>query len=330
MSNNQAVSFLDVNLLAVAGIVLLVDLIVFARTFRKISVVAMVDKLERTVGLAIPEELRSSIGRHLLRRQRIRLAFIFFTTIAMVVVVFTVSFPDASYRSFVLVGGVVAGSVIGIAMGSLHWPAQLERDALHVAKARAVSLDDYVAPWERRSARTFVGLSMIIYVASLLVAAWGSRPVHVLLPATSGGLFTGLAVLFLAVFEVVGRRTVGRAQVSGSESELVWDDALRAIDVRSLASTPATIGLLGVLFGASNLTLQLHDFLAASGLLLPVTIAGWIGFAGVLVLTIAWAVSSPERHFLRRLWPAYVLRPFIEPGVVTSRSLPAERRESES
>ncbi|HNP16316.1 MAG: hypothetical protein KF739_09495 [Cryobacterium sp.] len=94
MSNNQAVSFLDVNLLAVAGIVLLVDLIVFARTFRKISVVAMVDTLERTAGLAIPEELRSSIGRHLLRRQRIRLAFIFFTTIAMVVVVFTVSLPS--------------------------------------------------------------------------------------------------------------------------------------------------------------------------------------------------------------------------------------------
>lgn len=94
MSNNQAVSFLDVNLLAVAGIVLLVDLIVFVRTFRKISVVAMVDTLERTAGLAIPEELRSSIGRHLLRRQRIRLAFIFFTTIAMVVVVFTVSLPS--------------------------------------------------------------------------------------------------------------------------------------------------------------------------------------------------------------------------------------------
>ena len=98
---------------------------------------------------------------------------------------------------------------------------------------------------------------------------------------------------------------MGRTQVAESEPELIWDDAMRAVDVRALASTPATIGLLSVLFGVADLSMSLHEVLTRTGLLIPITVALWIGFAGWLVVALTSSASHPERYFLGRLWPKH-------------------------
>ena len=330
MSNNSVVSIEDSFLIVFLGAAALVSIFFFARTFREESIAAMVNRLERTVGLAIPDELRPAIGRNIVRRQRIKLASTVVAAAAMSIVAFTVTFPDANYRGIVVVGSVLAGSLVGVAIGSLQWPAQRHDDGLRVAKAGAVSLRDYVPRWELRGARILVALSATIFFGSVLATATGLATVSDLPMARTSAYFTGIAVLSLIFFEVVGRRIVGRAQPNGSEMELVWDDALRAVDLRALASTPLTIGLLGVFFGASDLALSLPDLQANPGLLTTLTVAGWVVVAGVFAMAFATLTSRPERFFLLRLWPAYAPETFIEPGVVTSQSVAAERRESGS
>lgn len=278
--------------------------------------------------LAIPDEFRPVLGGRLVRRQRIMLALTLIATVAATLFVFTADIPDASYRSFIVVGSALAGSITGVAIGSLQWPARRDRDTLRVARAGAVDLGDYIAPLERWGARILVGLAIAIYLFSVLMTGTGVASVALLPPATVSVIFVGLALVFLCFFEAVGRRIVGRAQATGSEPELLWDDAMRAMDVRALASTPTTIGLLGVLFGSSDLTIGLHDFLSSTGILGLVAVAGWIVLAGILVIAISSLASRPERFFLRRLWPEYASVQFVEPEVVTSPTIGAERTES--
>lgn len=330
MSDNAASSFENSFLMTVIGIVLLVDVVLFARTFRRRSVAAKLDKLERAVGLAIPEALRPSIARGIVRRHRIKYVVLFTVATMMAVVVSIANIPDTNYRVFLVVGSILAGSVVGVALGSMQWPARRKPGITRVAKAGAVGLDDYVPPSELRNARLLVVLALAVYLLSLLALATGTARTEALPPARTSALFVVIAVLFLCFFEVVGRRIVGRAQIAASEPELVWDDAMRAIDVRALASTPATIGLLSVLFGVSDLTMSLHEVLTRSNLLVPINVALWIGFAGWLVVSLASSASHPERYFLRRLWPSYAQEPLSDSRATSDRTQEPEHTESTS
>lgn len=328
MSETSVFDADDVLLLVVAGAVALVSLALFLRTFRRSRVAALGSRLESEIGLPIPDALRPALERRLLRRQRTRHALTLVATVAATLFAFTAAVPDAYYRSFIVVASALAGSVIGIAIGSLHWPAPRDRDSIRVARAGAVGLGDYVAPLERWGARIFVGLAAAIYLVSVLMTATGVASVTLLPPATVSVAFVGLALIFLCFFEVVGRRIVRRAQPTGSELELLWDDAMRAVDVRALANTPMTLGFLGVAFSSDDLGIGLQDILNNAGILGFVTGAGWISLAGLVIVAFVSVAGSPERYFLRRLWPEYAATPSAELTVATVSSIESRPEES--
>ncbi|MEO6942146.1 MAG: hypothetical protein ABI238_06055 [Terrimesophilobacter sp.] len=66
---------------------------------------------------------------------------------------------------------------------------------------------------------------------------------------------------------------------------------------------------------------------ANNGLLVPLTIAWWIAFAGWFFMEIASLASKLERYFLFRLWPAYATDHVV---VKTSYDLEAGHTESRS
>ena len=107
----------------------------------------------------------------------------------------------------------------------------------------------------------------------------------------------------VAADEVLARRLLARPQVAASQTELAWDDALRARTLRDMVGVPLMTGYLALvaLVGA------LADGLAGVWAGNP---SRTVGQRGVPRAPARWAamvvvsqVIGPERHFRRRLWP---------------------------
>lgn len=306
MSNNQDSLFFYI---AILGGSTLIGLLYLAWTFRKESIVWMTDRLEQKVGLAIPDELRPLVGRGRARRQRFEYAG------SLVVVLGSASFAffavaagtsNAISSILLVMGASIAGGAAGAAIGSLQWPAQRDQNAIRYARAGAVGLGDYLPRFERRGAWAAVALAVFLNLVSATLNATGVASVPLLPAATGSSILTVAAIISLGFFEIVGRRIVGHAQPTGSELELVWDDALRSIDVRGLATAPIALGFYGAFVSGADLVTALQDVLGSKLAFFNVTFAGVVALIIIVVLSVFWIASRPERFFLKRLWPQYV------------------------
>lgn len=293
---------------AILVLISLLVVILFALTFRKHGIVAVTKRLERSIGLAVPDNLRALVGRRLLQRRRFALAGTVLAAWAAVPFFGTVGGLQGtgmSTRMLLLVAATFAGNAVGTAVGSLRSPARSDDESIRYARPRAVEIGDYVAPFERRGAWAIVGLAAATLFTSLIFNVSGLVSVPLLPPATIGGLMVLFAATALGLFELVGRSIVGRAQPTGSEMEPVWDDQMRAADVRGLAIAPVMLGFYGALTCGIDLTIALKQFIDQTVALIAVNVGGYFGMIVVILIGIFSLVSHPERFFLRRLWPQY-------------------------
>lgn len=284
--------------------------LLFMLTFRPQSAASMANRLERSIGLAIPNILRVDLSRRLVRRRRISLAGTVLATWAVLPLVWGMGGVDASGSPtsvFLIVGASFAGGSIGAAIGSLQWPVQRDGNAIRYARVGAVSLRDYIPPFERRGTWVMAALAVFLFLGSVIMNVAGVASIALLPPATALSVLAAATVVSLGFFEIVGRRIVGRAQPTGSELELVWDDALRSLDVRDLASAPMMLGIYAALVTGTDLVTALQSSRSSSFDFINSTFAGMLALIIIIVvLGVFWIASRPERYFLKRLWPQYV------------------------
>lgn len=220
------------------------------------------------------------------------------------------SIPDPSSSiAWLAIAGVVLGGAVGALLGVLTDQPQLDPTQPRVAHAQHTTLRDYLDPIELVGARIVTGLAVITGITTALsfvltpensTAITGSdlTPAALALPV--------VAVLGLLVLELGGRRVIlTRPRPAASREALVWDDALRADDLRILASAPLMTGLYGFILGVPSL----YDFIPLQNLggefvlMLLVNVGFYVLMLGLLVV-LAFAIArKPEQFYLRRLWP---------------------------
>lgn len=299
-------SFTQWTLLTFLVVIAALNLTLIAWTLTPRARRTAANRLEKSIGIVIPDELRPGIGRQATRRSRISLAGILVGACAAVPFAWSMSSAvpmGTSAPAFLVVGAAFAGAALGAALGSLPRAVPLDKDAIRYARPGAVTLDDYIAPLERRGAWIVVGLATITYLTSVIVTTLGVAPVALVPPATISGVMVGLALASLIFFEVVGTRIVNRAQPIGSEPELVWADALRSANIRGLATAPLTLGVYGSLTSMLDLSIILRNVGNSLAALATVNVVGSLAIMAVIVIGTFSIASRPQRHFLKRLWP---------------------------
>lgn len=245
----------------------------------------------RAVALVLPDALRPVVTERVALRNRGAALGLVAGIATTALVLATNDANSAQFASpFLLIGGAFAGVAVGVALAAARASAPLDPQAVKYARPSAVTLDDYVAPLERAGARIVVALAVITVGAAIATGA-----------AVSGVLI-GLVVLGVAaliVFEVAGRRIVGRGQPAESPTHLAWDDAVRASVLRDMVTAPIILGADAVVVAGGALV---DHLLGGSDLAqIAIVVVCVLAAAG---LAIASITSNPQRYFLRRLWPA--------------------------
>lgn len=305
----QPVAAPSVTLWVILAVFTAIGVLLLALSYRRGAAHSMMDRLERSLHLAIPEALRPLVGQRLLRRRRGDLAGTVLGLWMMVPIVWAGGEAVTTSPAAVILllgGGSFAGRAVGIALGSLQWPTQRDDKAVRYARPGAVEVRDYLPPFERRGAWIATALAILFLVIAIALPSSSTAIIGLLLPGTAGIILIVLAIVSLGFFELQGRRIVRRAQPRASELELVWDDAMRSMDVRDLAAAPITFGLYGTFILGYGLLFELSNFASpavAAVLQNIVIVLAIVAALGIFIYAIA---SLPERYFLKRLWSQYV------------------------
>lgn len=265
-------------------------------------------RLARSLGLSLDAELEPLIGRRVAARRRgAVVGAVLALAGSTVIVASEATPPPGPLAPLVLTGGVFAGVAIGVAVVAAFHSIRINDDRPRIARAAAVTIDDYVAWIERWGARLPVALAAALLAFSLVLASLGladfARSPLLLL----GGLTTLAAIAALAFFELGGRRLIQKGQPSESPAGLAWDDALRSVTIRDMAAAPFVLGVYGIALVGVDLTTALVATDPGEGVRVASLIAVNVIFNAVLfstVLALLFIIASkPQRHFLRRLWP---------------------------
>ncbi|WP_139415489.1 hypothetical protein [Agromyces laixinhei] len=201
----------------------------------------------------------------------------------------------APFASIVLLGPLVIGRGIGVAISILPAPPEVRHIGPRIARVPRPAVADYVAPIER------IGARILIAIGVVFAAAVGLMPVAVG-PRVLVGAAALAALAALVIVELVSAALVARPQPAVSEQLLRWDDALRAQTFRDLVSIPLMFGALA-LFASLMAGLGSAASLGDTGMILANVAANAMFFAMLVVLAISLAVK-PARYYLKRLWPA--------------------------
>jgi len=270
--------------------VLIVALVVILATSR---LATSVRNLGRAVGLAVPEALEAKLGS---RIRGSRLTFTLGSLVGLAVTTAALVLSGAPSDDenpaliWLLAGGVVAGGSLASAIYALTAKPVLP-EGERIARSGAVTLNDYLDPVDLVGARLAVGAGILSLGVALLVV-----PETV---SAAAALIVVLAAVSLVFFEIAIRRILDRPQPAGSTAELAWDDALRGLSMRNIASAPMSFGVWGGLAVLLNVWLDGTSPLAS-------------GFAGGAALVLflatfaaaAWSIATkPPQRYLRRLWP---------------------------
>ncbi|KRC61766.1 hypothetical protein ASE14_13185 [Agromyces sp. Root81] len=200
----------------------------------------------------------------------------------------------APFAWVVLLGVLLTGRGIGVAISILPAPPEVRRSGPRLARLPRPTVADYVAPIER------VGARILVAVGALMAVAVGVMPI-----AVESRILTGAAALVaiaaLIAVEWVSSALVARAQPAVSEQMLRWDDALRAQTFRDLVSVPLMFGGLTVvvsLSAAVSWANMLGDpAMTAANVTTNLTLLG-------LIVVLAFSIAlKPARYYLQRLWP---------------------------
>jgi len=281
--------------------------VLFALTLTSSSRASAVRRLGRSVGLAVPEGHEAALAARAARKTRASVLGAFLGTALVVLGFVTGIIPAADPESnvsdlWLVIGGYFVGLAIGAMINTLGYrPAPVEGERF--ARSGAVDLRDYLAPVDRYGARVSVLFGVLALGGAMLLFATGYIQLNPL--ASVSAAVVGLGVVSLAIFEFSARRILDRAQPVGSPAELAWDDALRAQNVREIATAPISLGLWGSLAVLLTLLDQPIPINPAGDLLFGLLIAAVAVLLTVaLIATVYSIATAPQQHYLRRLWPS--------------------------
>lgn len=264
-----------------------------------------IGRFARTVGLPLDgdEELERAVGERLRSRARWGALGTLVGIAACVPIVLSGALSThsdwgvgiAPYAWIVLLGVLLAGRGIGVAISILPAPPEVRRHGPRVARLPRPTVADYVAPIERTGARALVAIGL------LLAVSVGLMPIELGPKLLVGAAELGALAALVAV-ELVSAALVARPQPAVSEQLLRWDDALRAQTLRDLVSVSLMFGALAV-FAAATTGLTWAGSLGDAGMI-TVNVAGNLLILASLVVLAFSIALKPARYYLKRLWPA--------------------------
>ena len=264
-----------------------------------------IGRFARTVGLPLDgdEELERAVGERLRSRTRWGALGTLVGIAASVPIVLSGALTThsdwgagiAPYAWIVLLGVLLAGRGVGVAISILPAPPEVRRHGPRIARLPRPTVADYVAPIERTGAR------ILVVIGTLLGVGVGLMPIEVG-PKLLVGAATLGAVAALVAVELVSAALVARPQPAVSEQLLRWDDALRAQTLRDLVSVPLMFGTLAV-FAAAMTGLSWAGSLGDAGMV-TVNVAGNLLILALLVVFAFSIALKPAQYYLSRLWPA--------------------------
>ena len=282
----------------------------FARARRRVS---SAHRFARAVDLRLDETAEAEIAQRLARRQ---VAGVATGALAAVLTALLVDPADGFGAFLLVVVAAFAGKALGGVLVAAYESTRPLPPAPRIARASTPSHGDYVAPSERVGGWVMAGLCIAV-AAGVWVAQ--SRGLLGDGEPPTAMIAIALVVPPLAVLldELAADWLLRRRQVAATTLELAWDDALRARTLRDAV----TVVIMAGIYPAFALVGTVGDRLeggwpanpavgGSSAVMLVLLIAG-------VATGIASLVSSPERHFRRRLWP----RP-VDGGVPTSVGAP--------
>jgi len=284
-------------LLAAALAVISIIAAVVARSQAKTAVT----RFSRRFGLDVPPGMEGHI-RAVVQARRIGA-----TTGTLVAVsiatVFLLLFPGFQLLAtwWCLFGSYLLGAGLGATVAIFISEGKRERGVMRVARSTAVTVADYVPPFQ-----SFFGrFCVVVAVLALVGDCWLTVEDSAGYLSIVSGVLVVLSVITLIVYEVVSHRATGRGASAGTPLELAWDDALRSYALVNLSGLVALMALYSLvaynaLVSTSTGPMQPE---AAYGIyvgLLPIAAS-----VGIFALVAIMSSMSSRQHFLRRLWPGF-------------------------
>jgi hypothetical protein len=281
----------------IGGAMVIGFLVLFALTLLPGARGRTAARLVRSVGIGLPPQLQAEIGARVVARQRAS-ALGGAVAVALAVAFFALAGTESSpLTGLLIVGGAFVGIAVGAGLSSLVSSAKARPAETRVARLRAVTVGDYLAPIEFYGARVVVTIAVAVLVVVLsLTPDTASGPGPDTLVVALLGISAAVA---LALFELVSRRFVDRPQRAGTPVELAWDDVVRSSILRDLVTAPLLLGVYALLYGL----LEFSSRADATGAWVAGLVALFLIIIGLVVFAAVAVASRPQRHVIRRLWP---------------------------
>ncbi len=279
----------------------------------------------RRVDLAVPPGLEEALGARLGRRAQVGALGGLAVVLVVTAVFAAIGFTDGDQTPLLV---VVLGYFFGHALGygGVGWyesTRPVPVSGARVARATEPTVDDYVAPVERRG--LWVGAGVAVLVCLLPVALDGAGDLD-LGPVPWGLVAGGVAALagVVGLVELASRAVLRQRQVATSQLELAWDDAVRARTLRDVV----TAGLITSVYVPFGMLGFLGDRLEGGWPANP-AVGVVTGVGGLLMAMLAvgvvWSLATqPHRWFRKRLWPAPVAAAVAAPAAEPAAAPAAE------
>lgn len=191
--------------------------------------------------------------------------------------------------------GVTLGSTIAILIAE----QRRDRGVVRIARPNAVTVKDYVSPFQSAFARFAVIVAVLAFGWDCWLAA--SVSPHYL--SVVSGIIAALGLATLVAYEIIARRLVAKGALAGTPLELAWDDGLRSYALTNLNGTTALVPLYSLIAYDTLLLnttgLVSNPFFAVFTGLFPI-----VATVGIFTVVVVMTRFHTRQYFLRRLWPA--------------------------
>jgi hypothetical protein len=265
-------------------------------------------RFSRRFGLDVPEGMEPAIRAGVMARHTGALVGTIITEVVAVVVLLI--FPGFQLLAtwWVLFASYLVGAGVGSAVAILIAERRRELGTVRVARSSAVTVSDYVSPFQSWFARFAVVIAILAFAGDIWLAVASSAAYLSIV----SGVLAAVGIVMLVVYEVISRRLVTKGALAGSTLELAWDDALRSYALSNMNMMAALIPLYSLIGYDTLLVNGPYSHIApiASQTVFSVYVGLLPIGATVLILCLVALVTRirTRQYFLRRLWPALAIK----------------------
>ena len=212
---------------------------------------------------------------------------------------------------------IIGSGAAGLTLADILWPGT-PTEGPRTARATAPTIRDYLPPQLLLTGRIFVGLGLLALLVTLLLTRSEWFDAGTIWRSPVPLLAAAIPVLLL-LSQLAIRRVLDAPQPARDETELYWQDAVRAQTLSSLAVATPFVGLFALVVCGSVLDDAASTAAVSVGQVGPAW-SLWLLVAGyllpfVLVLSTVFVTAaqrgnwSEMHHFRERLWDGQPPRP---------------------